>query len=206
MKDYKYEEFNHTKAIDEDDYGSFSIFKVVYLGDSGVGKTNLMTRFATNTFNINSKPTIGVDFSMKNIILGEHLIRIQIWDTAGQERYQTFTNAYFKESQGVILVYDIASKESFESIQRWLELAYQHVDVKKCSILLIGNKTDLANDRQVGVAEGEDFAKKNGLLFFEASARTNENDCVGRSFLMILNGALIRNPPKKPDSAEWEAK
>jgi len=193
MTDYKFEDFKFCLEPDEYNYEGLNIFKVVFLGDSGVGKTNLMTRFANNTFNPNSKPTIGVDFSMKNVVIGKSLIRVQIWDTAGQERYQTFTNAYFKEAHGVIIVYDITLKESFENVPKWLDLARTHVDMKKVTLLLIGNKTDEEDKRQVGTSEGEDFARDNGLLFMETSAQTNENDCVPRAFFMILKGMLIRN-------------
>jgi small GTP-binding protein len=200
MTDYQFEDFKSHPEPDESSYEGMNIFKVVFLGDSGVGKTNLMTRFASNYFNPNSKPTIGVDFSMKNVVIGRTLIRVQIWDTAGQERYQTFTNAYFKEAHGVIIVYDISLKESFENVTKWLDLARTHVDMSKVTMLLIGNKTDMDEQRQVGTAEGEDFARENGLLFMETSARTNENDCVLRAFFMILKGNVTRDLHQQP---EW---
>jgi small GTP-binding protein len=163
------------------------------MGDSGVGKTNLMGMFARNSFNANSKPTIGVDFALKNVKLGPYLIRLQLWDTAGQERYKSFTSTYFKDAQVIILVYDITNKQSFTNIQSWINNAKMHVDVGSCATILVGNKTDLEDSRQVGTSEARDFAEKNRILFFETSALSNANECIGHAFFTLINGLIIRS-------------
>lgn len=196
MNNFTFSDFNYSSSTIDEDNSIGDVFKIVFLGDSGVGKTNIMSRFARNTFNINSKPTIGVDFALKNVKLGPHVIRLQIWDTAGQERYKTFTSTYYKDAQGIIFVYDVTNKESFENISKWISNAESHVDLSQTAIILIGNKMDLENERQVGTEEARDFAQKNSMLFFETSALDNREDCIGRAFFVFLNGKVIRHTPK----------
>jgi small GTP-binding protein len=196
MNNFTFSDFNYSGTSIDEDSAIGDVFKIVFLGDSGVGKTNLMSRFARNYFNINSKPTIGVDFALKNVKIGPHVIRLQIWDTAGQERYKTFTSTYYKDAQGIIFVYDITNKESFENISKWISNAESHVDLSQTAIILIGNKMDQETARQVGSEEARDFAQKNSMLFFETSALDNREDCVGRAFFVFLNGKLTRHSPK----------
>jgi Ras-related protein Rab-11A len=188
MANYEFKDFNYLSQDLDDENSIGEVCKIVFMGDSGVGKTNIMSRFSRDSFQANSKPTIGVDFALKTIKYGPHLIRIQLWDTAGQERYKTFTSTYFKDAHGVIFVYDISNKETFENITKWINNAKQHLDLKVTAMLLIGNKQDLENDRQVGTAEGKDFAEQNNMLFFETSALDNRDECIGRSFFLLLTG------------------
>ena len=193
MVDLQIAEFDHFSEISDEEVEVRDIFKIVFLGDSGVGKTNVMCRFTTDTFNINSKPTIGVDFGLKTLAVADHIVKLQLWDTAGQERYKTFTAAYFKDSLGLIVVYDICNAETFRSVAKWREIAMEHVNFQDLSMLLIGNKIDLEEERQVSALEAEDFAKKHGMLFMETSALDNRGDGVGKAFFLLIKGSLTRH-------------
>ena len=150
------------------------LFKYIIIGDSAVGKSNILLRYVHEKFNEEFQSTIGVEFGAKNIQLNEKIYRIQIWDTAGQENFRSITRAYYKNSVCACIVYDITQKNSFENVKSWIE------DCKKQSpktvfLVLIGNKLDLEKQRQVSYDEGEEFARKNNMLFFETSAKTGEN-------------------------------
>ena len=123
--------------MSNEDYDT--IFKIVIVGDSGVGKTNLITRYLKNDFKPETKATIGVEFSDKKYIYKNKTIKVQIWDTAGQERYRSLTSMYYKGAKGAIFVYDISSKNSFESIDKWLIEMKKTAD-ENIKIILIGNK------------------------------------------------------------------
>jgi small GTP-binding protein len=154
--------------IDDYDY----VYKVVLIGDSGVGKTNLMTQYARNEFNLHSKSTIGVEFMNKTIEYDNNIIKIQIWDTAGQERYRALTSAYFRGASGVVLLYDITHHISFENITKiWIPLVKSHLE--NIPIILIGNKSDLEEFREVKLEESEKCASINNLLFTETSSKDN---------------------------------
>lgn len=191
--DVELPEFDHMSEISDEEVEVRDIFKVVFLGDSGVGKTNVMSRFTSDTFNINSKPTIGVDFGIKTVALGGHIIKLQLWDTAGQERYKTFTSAYFKDALGLIIVYDISRSETFRDVEKWREIANEHIPFGDAKTLLIGNKIDLEEQRQVSTLEAGDYAKRHGMIFMEVSALDNRNDCVGKAFFKLVRGQFIRN-------------
>ena len=139
------------------------IFKVVLIGDSGVGKSNIMSRYLKDEFSIETKTTVGVEFGAKKIELNGNNIKAQIWDTAGQERYKSITNAYYKGSKGALLVYDITKKDSFDNIDRWITELKNNGD-PEVTIILIGNKSDLDSERQVTKDEGQDKAKQYGIL------------------------------------------
>ena len=125
-------------------------------------------------------------------------MKVQFWDTAGQERYKTFTSTYFKDSQGIIFVYDITNRESFTNITKWISHASENVNLQETSVILLGNKVDLEEQREVGTAEAADFAQKNGMHFFETSALDNRDECIGKAFFMFLLGELIRHRQKTP--------
>ncbi len=129
------------------------IFKVVLVGDSGVGKSNILSRYLTDEFTLDSKSTVGVEFGAKKIKVNNMTVKAQIWDTAGQERYKSITNAYYKGAKGALLVYDITSKESFENTTKWISELKLNGD-KDVTIILIGNKCDLEHLRQVSREEG----------------------------------------------------
>lgn len=193
MSNYTFADFYYSSQGLEDDNSIGEIFKIVFMGDASVGKTNIMSRFCRNQFNINSKPTIGVDFGIKTVAIGGHIIKLQLWDTAGHERYKTFTAAYFKDSLGIIVVYDITRMESFRNVEKWLEIANEHLSYKDVKLLLIGNKIDLDEERQVSQLEAEDFAKKNNMIFMEVSALDNRNDLVGTAFFKLIRGMFKRD-------------
>ena len=115
------------------------LIKIVLVGDSGVGKTNILSRFKSNTFNIESKPTIGVEFASKSVKIKDKKVKAQIWDTAGQERYRAITGTYYKGAAGAIIIYDITKKISFNNIEKWFKELKDHLD-DKIVILLVGNK------------------------------------------------------------------
>ena len=141
----------------EDDYDM--IFKILLIGDSYVGKTNMLSRYLKNEFFPNSKATVGVEFGSKRFEIEEYVIKAQIWDTAGQERYKAITNAYYKGAKGALLVYDITRKETFESVDKWIPDLKKNGD-EQVTIMLIGNKCDLESQRQVSREAGENKAKE----------------------------------------------
>jgi len=164
---------------DEYDY----LFKVVLIGDSGVGKSNLLSRFTRNEFNMESKSTIGVEFATRSVPCEGKTIKAQIWDTAGQERYRAITSAYYRGAVGALLVYDISKKQTFENVDRWLTELRDHAD-SNIVIMLVGNKCDLRPQRQQPTEEAAAYAEKHGLSFIETSALDSTN--VELAFQKIL--------------------
>ncbi|XP_059646354.1 ras-related protein RABA4d-like [Cornus florida] len=170
-------------------YGDFNqkidyVFKVVLIGDSAVGKTQLLSRFARNEFSLDSKATIGVEFQTKTIVIDHKTVKAQIWDTAGQERYRAVTSAYYRGAVGALLVYDMTKRQSFEHMARWLEELRGHAD-KSIIIMLIGNKCDLGSLRAVPVEDAQEFAERENLYFMETSALDATN--VETAFLRVLS-------------------
>jgi len=154
-----------SKQEEEYDY----LFKVVLIGDSGVGKSNLLSRFTRNEFNLESKSTIGVEFATKSIQTEGKVIKAQIWDTAGQERYRAITSAYYRGAVGALLVYDISKHASFENVERWLKELRDHAEAN-IVVMLVGNKSDLRHLRAVRTEEAMTFAEQHNLAFIETSA------------------------------------
>jgi Ras-related protein Rab-11A len=150
------------------------LFKVVLIGDSGVGKSNLLSRFTRNEFNLDSKSTIGVEFATRSIQVDSKTIKAQIWDTAGQERYRAITSAYYRGAVGALLVYDISKHQTYENVTRWLKELRDHADTN-IVIMLVGNKSDLRHLRAVPTEEAKEFASQNGLSFIETSALDASN-------------------------------
>ncbi|KAM9512740.1 ras-related protein Rab-11A-like [Salvelinus alpinus] len=168
-----------TNREDEYDY----LFKVVLIGDSGVGKSNLLSRFTRNEFNLESKSTIGVEFATRSIHVEGKTVKAQIWDTAGQERYRAITSAYYRGAVGALLVYDIAKHLTYENAERWLKELQDHAD-SNIVIMLVGNKSDLRHLRAVPMDEAKALAEKHGLSFLETSALDSSN--VELAFQTIL--------------------
>lgn len=158
----------------EDDESRGYLFKIVLIGDSGVGKSNLLARFARNEFFSNSKSTIGVEFQTQKMVIDGKEIKAQIWDTAGQERFRAVTSAYYRGAVGALVVYDISRRQSFESIGRWLNELHTHSDMNVVTIL-VGNKIDLMEAREVSTDEGQVLAEAQGLFFMETSALDSSN-------------------------------
>lgn len=166
-------------ANDEYDF----LFKVVLIGDSGVGKSNLLSRFTRNEFNLDTKSTIGVEFATRSIQVDAKTIKAQIWDTAGQERYRAITSAYYRGAVGALLVYDISKHQTYENVIRWLKELREHAD-SNIVIMLVGNKSDLRHLRAVPTEEAKQFASENNLSFIETSALDASN--VEMAFQNIL--------------------
>ncbi|KAK7534052.1 ras-related protein rab-like protein-11B [Phyllosticta citribraziliensis] len=171
-------------ANDEYDF----LFKVVLIGDSGVGKSNLLSRFTRNEFNLDSKSTIGVEFATRSIQVDAKTIKAQIWDTAGQERYRAITSAYYRGAVGALLVYDISKHQTYENVTRWLKELRDHAD-SNIVIMLVGNKSDLRHLRAVPTEEAKQFASENNLSFIETSALDASN--VELAFQNILTGQSL---------------
>ncbi|XP_028911530.1 ras-related protein Rab-25 [Ornithorhynchus anatinus] len=150
------------------------VFKVVLIGESGVGKTNLLSRFTRNEFSHDSRTTIGVEFSTRTVLVGSAAVKAQIWDTAGLERYRAITSAYYRGAVGALLVFDVTKQQSFAVAERWLRELYDHAEAT-IVVMLVGNKCDLAQARQVPADEARAFAENNGLLFLETSALDSTN-------------------------------
>ncbi|KAF9068324.1 ras family-domain-containing protein [Rhodocollybia butyracea] len=159
------------------------LFKVVLIGDSGVGKSNLLSRFTRNEFNLESKSTIGVEFATRSINVDGKTVKAQIWDTAGQERYRAITSAYYRGAVGALLVYDIAKHATYVNVTRWLKELRDHAD-SNIVIMLVGNKSDLKHLRAVPTEEAKAFSSENGLSFIETSALDASN--VESAFQTIL--------------------
>ncbi|PIA47130.1 hypothetical protein AQUCO_01400080v1 [Aquilegia coerulea] len=177
------------------------LFKVVLIGDSGVGKSNLLSRFTRNEFCLESKSTIGVEFATRTLQVENKTIKAQIWDTAGQERYRAITSAYYRGALGALLVYDVTKPTTFENVARWLKELRDHAD-SNIVIMLIGNKTDLKHLRAVATEDAQSYAEKEGLSFIETSALEATN--VEKAFQTIL-GEIYRIISKKSLSSEEPA-
>ncbi|KAJ6363740.1 hypothetical protein OIU77_029502 [Salix suchowensis] len=158
----------------QDDKADDYLFKIVLIGDSAVGKSNLLARFARNEFYPSSKSTIGVEFQTQKMDINGKEIKAQIWDTAGQERFRAVTSAYYRGAVGALLVYDISRRQTFDSIGRWLNELQTHSDMNVVTIL-VGNKSDLKDAREVPTAEGKVLAETQGLFFMETSALDSSN-------------------------------
>lgn len=156
---------------------------VVLIGDSGVGKSNLLSRFTRNEFNLESKSTIGVEFATRSIQTEGKTIKAQIWDTAGQERYRAITSAYYRGAVGALLVYDITKRLTFEGIERWLKELTDNAD-PNIVIALVGNKADLQHLRAVSADDGTALSAKHRVSFIETSALDGSN--VEEAFTRIL--------------------
>lgn len=150
------------------------LFKLLLIGDSGVGKSCLLLRFADDTYNESYISTIGVDFKIRTIELDGKTVKLQIWDTAGQERFRTITSSYYRGAHGIIIVYDVTDQESFNNVKTWLHEIdrYANENVNK---LLVGNKNDLTTKKVVDTATAKEFADSLGIQFLETSAKTSEN-------------------------------
>mmetsp|Transcript_20851 Transcript_20851/g.52616 ORF Transcript_20851/g.52616 Transcript_20851/m.52616 type:complete len:246 (-) Transcript_20851:319-1056(-) len=177
-----------------DDYDY--LFKIVLIGDSGVGKSNLLTRFTRDEFSLESKSTIGVEFATKSLLVQDPdsgqdvVLKAQVWDTAGQERYRAITSAYYRGAVGALVVCDVTKAASWASLkENWIEELKLHSDAN-ISLLLVGNKTDLVNLRQVKTEDIKSYAEENGCSHIETSALNNEN--VEQAFRQILTDVYKR--------------
>ncbi|KYQ90381.1 Rab GTPase [Tieghemostelium lacteum] len=174
-------------------------FKILLIGDSGVGKSCLLLRFADDSWTDTHISTIGVDFKIKTLNLDNKVIKLQIWDTAGQERFRTITSSYYRGAQGIILVYDCTDQDSFNNVKQWMgEIERYACD--SVNKLLVGNKTDLKNEKVVDTNQAKSFAESMGIPFIETSAKnaTNVEECFVSMARDIKNRlADIQEPTKE---------
>mmetsp|Transcript_13323 Transcript_13323/g.17462 ORF Transcript_13323/g.17462 Transcript_13323/m.17462 type:complete len:225 (-) Transcript_13323:134-808(-) len=148
------------------------LFKLLMIGDAGVGKSSMLLRFTDDSFDDHIQSTIGVDFKVKHMEVNDKRVKMTVWDTAGQERFRTLTSSYYRGAQGVVMVYDVTRRDSFENLEQWLrEVQLYTPDSGEGVVkLLVGNKIDL--NRRVPREEAEAWARNHGMLFLEASAKT----------------------------------
>ncbi|XP_035667132.1 ras-related protein Rab-12-like [Branchiostoma floridae] len=168
-------------------------FQLILIGDRGVGKTCILERFSDDTFSISSKSTVGVDFKIKTIKTKGKTIRLQIWDTAGQERFNSISAAYYRGAKGVLVVYDITNEETFENLPKWLMMIDKHA-APDIEVIVIGNKKDKEELRQVSTERGEKFAYEHNCRFCEVSAKENLN--VKDVFLKLVDDIVDKVPPE----------
>mmetsp|Transcript_26217 Transcript_26217/g.75649 ORF Transcript_26217/g.75649 Transcript_26217/m.75649 type:complete len:204 (-) Transcript_26217:181-792(-) len=171
------------------------LFKLLIIGDSGVGKSCLLLRFTDDAYTEAYTSTIGVDFKIRTISLDQKTIKLQIWDTAGQERFRTITSSYYRGAHGIIVVYDVTDRSSFQNVQQWIREIDRNAG-DNCHKLLVGNKADLTGKRAVSSKEGQEFAESLGLEFLETSAKTSQN--VEQAFLSMaanIKAKMMSQPP-----------
>ncbi len=179
------------------------LIKLVVIGDSGVGKTNFIFQFTEGRFSRAHVTTIGFDYKSKIIKLPnkKKVIKLQIWDTAGQERYMAVNKNLFQKVQGIILMYDLTNRDSFEHIQSWLNLVKKNVSNK--IVMLVANKLDLSEEKRIVTEEeGEDIGKKNDMLFFEGSGASGEN--VDKIFTKMAEMVYTKLIDERSERGDYE--
>ena len=181
---------------EEDDDKKYDyIFKLILIGSSGVGKTSILQRYIQKIFNDDYTCTIGVDFFMKSMKIDDKLIKLQLWDTAGTEKFKSITTGYYRGANAAFIVFDLTSRKSFESVSEWIEnyYKYSNPDYER-HVILIGNKSDLKNERIITEDEIDDFVKLNKIKYFETSAKNGEN--IDECFLFIAE-QLMKDADEK---------
>ena len=164
------------------------IIKILTLGDTSVGKSSIVLRFTEEKFDDNQFSTIGIDFKTKFIKRGDSSVKVLIWDTAGQEKFQNIARQYYKGANGVLLIYDIGNRKSFQRIDFWLKELKDNNRLEELFICLVGNKIDMEDKREITREEGQKYAKDNNIIFFEVSAKTG--DGINLLFDKVINGSM----------------
>merc|ERR1719331_1921816 len=177
------------------------LFKVLMIGNSGVGKSCLLLRFADDQFQENFMPTIGVDFKIRTINVDEKVCKLQIWDTAGQERFKTITSSYYRGAHGIIVTYDITDRDSFAKVSEWMSEVDKHSD-KNISRILVGNKKDLEDQREIQYSEAKDLADHFNIRFLETSAKNAQN--VEDAFTLMTREIKSKVATSQPKRANHE--
>jgi len=177
------------------------LFKLLLIGDSGVGKSCLLLRFADDTYTESYISTIGVDFKIRTLELDGKTIKLQIWDTAGQERFRTITSSYYRGAHGIIVVYDVTDNESFTNVKQWLNEIDRYAS-EKVNKMLVGNKSDLTSKKAVDYNTAKEFADQLGLSFLETSAKNATN--VEQAFITMaaeIKNRMANAPPPQRGGA-----
>ena len=162
------------------------IYKIVIIGDTNCGKSNIITRYTQNHFDENSHPTIGVEFYQKDIKIMNarkeiEEVRLQIWDTAGQERFRGMASSYYRKAAGILLVYDITNDTTFKNLRKWIDEIKSYGE-NQVDIVLLGNKKDLTEERKVAFEDGQKIAREQKIYFYETSAKKNEDQAIESVF------------------------
>ena len=184
-----------------------SVYKVLLLGDTNVGKTCFLFKYTDNIFHENHIATIGLDYRVKKIKLknGKE-ISLQIWDTAGQDRFRAITKNYYKGAHGIVLIYDITNNQTFENVSKWVNQIHEEVSLNVV-IFLAGNKIDLEEKREISYEIGEKLAKELGCTFFEASAKTGVNiDEIFNELAESLDAIYGKNIVKQTENLRHDGK
>ena len=164
-------------------------FKILTIGESGVGKTCILRRFVENKFLKNHLATIGIDFKTKNIEIDGTPIKLKIWDTAGQERFRNITNQYYKGADGIILVFDVTDQKSFEKIKEWMSQIKANTQADQIGLVLLGNKCDI-EPRTISKNDGEELGKELGIEYYETSAM--KGDGIANAFEFLAKNILTK--------------
>ena len=175
--------------------------QLLIIGDSTVGKTSILSRFANGTFNTNYLATVGLDNFTKDETIDDKNVRIKIWDTAGQERYKALTKGFFRNAQGIMLVYDVTNTETYDNLKYWIQSLKTNMgnDLDHIPIVIIGNKID-SEEREVKTQDAESFCKGQNYPYFETSAKTGEN--IDQTIRFLVKKVIDSNPDNKPNSGE----
>ena len=176
------------------------IFKMILIGDSGVGKSNILSRYINNSFSETTRSTVGVELSAKVEEINNTKIKIQIWDTAGQERYKSITKTYYKGAKGALIIYDITNKESFKNVDKWINDLKESGD-DDVSILIVGNKCDLEASREVTTDEVKKKAELYKMAYCETSALKGEN--IDNAFRTLIKIVVEKNEKKKNEEDKY---
>jgi small GTP-binding protein len=173
--------------------------KILTIGESAVGKTCILLRFTDNKFLKTHLTTIGIDYKSKVIKVQNYSVKLKIWDTAGQERFRNITQQYYKGADGILLVYDVTERTSFEKVREWMKQIQQNTNKEKIGIILVGNKCDM-DERQVSTEEGQSLSKEFGILFYETSAYKDIN--INESFESLVNEIITKKEPDTSDKKD----
>ncbi len=184
---------------DQDDYEQ--LYKIIIIGDSGVGKSNILGRYLHDEFKEDTKSTVGVEFGSKKMQIESATIKLQIWDTAGQERYRSITSAYYKGAKGAFIVYDITRKNTFDNIDKWISDLKLNGDQNIC-IIILGNKSDLNDQREVSKDEAMKKAELHKTAFLETSAYNGDN--IAKAFDELIEEIYKNNKSFIEDSNKKE--
>lgn len=173
------------------------LFKLLLIGDSGVGKTSILFKFSEDTFSPAFISTIGIDFKIRTIEVDGKKIKLQVWDTAGQERFRTITTAYYRGAMGIMLVYDVSNLKSFENISNWIRNIEMHA-TQDVELMILGNKCDIADKRQVSKEKGEQLALQHSIKFMETSAKATIN--IEEAFTTLARDIKLKMEKRMEDS------
>ena len=178
--------------------------QLLIIGDASVGKTSIFSRFTTGFFSAHYVATIGIDNYKKDITIDDKIVRVQLWDTAGAEKYYSLTKGFFRNAQGIMVVFDVTNSETYDNVRHWTQSIKTHIgsDIERIPVIIIGNKIDL-EEREIVKEDAILYAKELGCLYFETSAKTGEN--INETILFLVKEVLeINKKYKKKNSVNEE--